>query len=671
MTDKYTEVDSHYQSWTEDMDIRRTRKNGWNDITDAYWGKLPESWPFSSRVIDPRIRTVVNEKNARILNSKLRGRLIPREGSDVIKAKLNNAKLDYDWDVANYGGSMLQKWSNMDQETRLYASKFALVPWMVRKDDKGNVIFEGNEFQPLDIRDCGIDPNCKNIRNARWFQVRQYMKIEDLENANKNKLGVDIYPGLKDLKEIIDKGTQDRRDNDYSSRVKELKGMTDRMGEDKSFPVIEVVTEYRPDRWITFCPKHKVILRDISNPYEHGKIPVVQLCYYPLSDDPIGESEVEPVLGIWRAIQVVLNGFLDTLKNRIRPPLKIIEGAVRMETIQYGPDAQWVMTRPDGVTETQGNGEALQYFQTSYSSLTSAFNAAMNAMSQGVSQVDQFNPDKTATEVKASIKQQSVMDQKNQNDLSETIADMMSMWLSNNKQFLFTDPNKQEYLLKILGNDNFSYFKRLGMDQEEVPGEALKMIEEIVMGAGGNMSDLDLEDMYQNAKLPKYPVIENPKEKDFSKMRIKPKMQINDMGDGADLYLTREDFDGSFDYIADVKSMAAGSDVQTIESLNKTFEMMTNQTVLQLLTQENYKPKIKELLVDILNTNGSTQDSEKYFEQVQQLSGQGVGIPQNPNGSIPGQQGQGGSPALPQVSSAEQMGGSNVSPQQQGISQTV
>ncbi len=668
MTYKYNECESHYLLWTEDNDTRLTRKNGWNDITDAYWGKLPESWPFSSRVVDPRIRTVINEKNARILNSKLRGRIVPREGGDVVKARLNNAKLDYDWDVANYGGSMLQKWSQMDQETRLYASKFALVPWMVRKNSEGGVEFEGNEFQPLDIRDVGIDPNAKNVRNANWVQVRNYTKIEDLENANKNKLGVDVYPGLKDLKKVISKGTQDRRDNNYSSRIKQLKGLDDRMGEDSSFPVIEVVTEYRPDRWITFCPKHKVILRDIPNPYNHGKIPIVQLCYYPLGDDPIGESEVEPVLGIWRAIQVVLNGFLDTLKNRIRPPLKVIEGAVRMETIEYGPDAQWIMTRPDGVMETQGNGEALQYFQTSYSALTSAFTAAMNAMSQGVSQTDQFNPDKTATEVKASVKQQTVMDQKNQNDLAEAIADMMSMWLSNNRQFLFTDPSKQEFLLKILGNENFSYFKRLGMDQEEVPGEALKMIEEIIIGAGGNMSDLDLQDMYQNSKLPKYPIIENPKEKDFSKMKIKPKMKVNDMGDGADLYLTRDDFDGSFDYIADVKSMATGADVQTIEALNKNFEIMTNPNVVQLLTQEGWKPKLKELIVDLFNYNGSTQDSEKYFEQI---SGQGTNIPANTTGNIPGQPGQGGSPAIPQVQGEEQMGGSNVGPQQQGIPQTI
>ena len=74
------ELDEHYLGWTEDNDQRMTRKNGWNDITDAYWGKLPSNWPYQSKVIDPRIQTSLKEKNARLLNSKLRGDLTPRDG---------------------------------------------------------------------------------------------------------------------------------------------------------------------------------------------------------------------------------------------------------------------------------------------------------------------------------------------------------------------------------------------------------------------------------------------------------------------------------------------------------------------------------------------------------------------------------------------------------------
>ena len=140
---------------------------------------------------------------------------------------------------------------------------------------------------------------------------------------------------------------------------------------------------------------------------------------------------------------------MDEVILKMRPPLKIIEGQVRLETISYGPEAQWLMNRADAVTEMQSNGEAVRYFQTTYSALTSAFNAAIGMLSQGTSGVDPFNPQKTATEVRASMQQQNARDQKNQQDLSEFIKDVVLMWASNNKQFLFKDPNKQEYVLKL------------------------------------------------------------------------------------------------------------------------------------------------------------------------------------------------------------------------------
>jgi len=242
----YIEVDRHYQQWNEDNDQRRTRKNGWNDVTDAYWGKLPSDWPYINKVVDPRIRTSLIEKNARLLNSKLRGRLVPREGGDVIKARINNALLDFQWDSANWGGSMLEKWGSMDLDTRLYGSKFALITWRHLEDDDEKILFDGNEMKPLDVRDCGLDPTSDHVRNAKWFQVREWIKIEDLDKVS-NTGTPPKFPGLEKLKVKMQE-TQDRRDTNYENRVLTLKGLSDRVGDDKAFPVVEIVTEYRTDR---------------------------------------------------------------------------------------------------------------------------------------------------------------------------------------------------------------------------------------------------------------------------------------------------------------------------------------------------------------------------------------------------------------------------------------
>lgn len=608
------EVQSHYIMWKEDNDQRRTRKNGWNDVTDAYWGKLPDDWPYLSTVTDPRIRTSLVEKNARLLNAKLRGRLVPREGGDILKARINNALLDFQWDNANDGGTMLSKWAQGDMDTRLYGSKFMLAYWKHEENEDGKILFDGNECKPLDIRDCGIDPTSIHIRNARWFQHRQWMKFEDLEKGNKSKHGYEKYPGLKKLKQILqDNYVQDRRDTEYPDRLRTLKGLQDRIGEDKSFPVIEVVTEYRKDKFIKFAPKYNVILCEIDNPYIHGQIPIVQLRYYPLGDDPIGESEVEPVLGLWRAIQACVCGYLDEMAIKMRPPVKIVDGAARIETIIFGPEAQWIVDRPDAVTEYQSSGQQVQYFQTTYSALTSAFNTAMGDASQGVSNIDPFNPEKTATEIRQTAKQQNARDQSNQMYLSDAISDMMMMWLVNNKQFLFMDSEKKEYVLRILGSDMFNYFLRSGLDEMEVKPEAMQMIGDIISAQEGNVSDQDILELYESAKTPRYPIFDNPKEKDPSKLSYKPKMRLSDLGDAAELSIIPEDLDGTYDYIPDVRSMATGADQQLIQGRQQAMSLLTtNPLVLQLLQLEGVKPNVKEIMVSIFEDLGM-KDAERYF----------------------------------------------------------
>lgn len=614
MDDILTQVTHHYTSWKEDNDKRRTRPNGWNAVTDAYWGKLPSDWPYTSKVVDPRIRTSLTEKNARLLNGKLRGRLVPREGGDVLKARLNNAILDFQWDNANYGGSMLSKWAQMDMDARLYASKFALVLWRHEEDEEGEVLFDGNELYPLDIRDCGIDPTATHIRNAKWFQYRDWVKVEDLENVNDTSLGMK-YPGLKKLKSAIKNGevSQNRRDTEYEDRVRQNKGLTDRVGEDKSFPVVERVREYRKDRWICFFPKYNVIGYDIENPYEHGNIPVIQLRYYPLGDDPIGESEVEPVLPLWKAICATLCGYLDNMNIHMRPPLKVLPGA-NIDTIIWGAEAQWQMTSPNDVTEMQSNGEAMRYFQTTYSALVAAFNTAMGDMSQGVSGIDPFSPDKTATEVKQTVKQQNVRDQANQMYLGEAISDMMMMWLSNNKQFIFLDPKKKEYILRVVGTELFEYFKRAGLDEMVVEPEAMAMIGDIINSQEGNMSDQDIEMLYETAKTPKFPVYKNKNEKNPEKMEVKPKLRMNDMGDGGEVSIEQEDMDGIYDYIPDVVSMQSGASDQLLKAQTSALSMLTtNPTVLQLLQSQGVQPQIKDLLISVFNQAG-LKDAERYFE---------------------------------------------------------
>lgn len=631
------EVTQHYQMWTKDNEKRMTRVNGWNDITDAYYGVLPKDWPYMTRIVDPRIRTSLLEKNARLINSKLRGRLVPREGADVATALINNAVLDYQWDSANDGGSMLTKISISDLDARLYQSKFALIKWRYEERD-GKLIFDGNEMAPLDIRDCGMDSTASHIKNANWFQHRVWVTYDELENESDNGGG---FKNLDKLKETIAKKLATKKSsskNEYVPRLKQLKGLEDRTGEDMAFPVIKIVTEYRRDRWITFAPDQDLILRDIPNPYAHGKIPVAQLRYYAIQDDPLGESEVEPVLPIWKAIQATICGYLDEVMLKMRPPLKVIENAARVETIQYGPEAQWLVDRQDAIEEMKSSGDSLAYFQTTYQALVAAFNTAMGDSSQGISNFGPFEQDKTATEIKQSARQQLTRDQKNQIDLGEFITDIMLMWLSNNKQFLFSDPEKREYIQKIIGADQFSKFERLGMAESELMPEAANMIADIIE-QNPNMSELELNELVATASIPKYPVVLNPKEKDPTKLKIKAKMIISPNRDSADISVVPEDMEGTFDYIPDIKSMSIGAGEEQAMARQNAIALFTNNPVmLQLLQADGYRPNAYELAKSELDSSG-LGDAERFFvklndQQIQQTTTTTGGL--GANSGLPG-----------------------------------
>lgn len=652
----YQEVDHHYQTWTEDMEKRKTAEDGWDDIIDAYWGKLPDNWPYDSRVVDPRIRTTLLEKKARLTNSKLRGRLVPREGGDVLRARLQNNLLDFQWDSANYGGSMNEKWGTMDIDARSFGSSFAHIYWRIVEDEDGNVISYGNEMMPILPFNVGLDSGCTHVRDAKWVQVRHWMTDEEIKDELNSCLSKsESTKQFNKFKAKVSEGTQNRRDNEYQSRVLQNQGLEDRVGEDRVFPVHEIVIEYRPDKKIMFAPKHKFTFYDNKNPFNHRSIPIIQLRYYPLIDDPIGESEVRSVLPLWRAIQYVLCGYLDNMNLHIRPPLKIVGDQVQMETIEYGPEAHWIMDSLDSVQEHSGSPDALNYFQTTYSSLVAAFNQAMGDLSQGVSNIDPFEADKTATEIRAIAKQQNVRDQNNQLYLADALKDMMRMWMSNNKQFLF-DQNQHEYIMKIVGKKQFDYYVNQGLDELVPDAEAMRMVKQAIE-ENPNISDQEMSILYESALVPKYPVIENPNQQDPDKLRIKPKMTVSEAKDSAEVVLTPDDLEGTYDYVPDVKSMAAGANQEMIQARQTAINTLTsNQVVISMLQSQGYQPNIREMFIDQFEDTG-LRDAQRYFEEVQQTSqAQLAGDPTQAGGGVQDNQSVPGSQAVPPTAPVQSPG---------------
>lgn len=625
---------THYNKGRQDVDTRMTRKNGWNDVINAYMSKLPSNWPYNSIVTDPRIRTTILEKTSRLLNAKLQGRLVPREGGDMIKAQINNALLDFQWDYASTGGTMIEKVAMADQTTRLFGASYALVYW----DSKRNT----NEIKIIDQRDIWFDGSASHKNNAKWAQVREFTTVQALEDR-----GYDV----KKIKSKIKKGEigPNRQDSVYSSQVKSNKSLENRVGEidDPLDPVLEVVTEWTNTERSIFLPQFGLIVKDGNNPYKHGKIPLSQLRYYPLGDDIYGESEIECVLPLQRALNAILCGFVDEMNISMRPPLKIASSGVRIETIQFGPGARWIMANPNLVQEMEFSSKVIANFNSTYPALLSAFNTAMGDQSLGVSNgIGGKFDQKTATEVTSLEKQQNNRDQFNQLFLSEFLKEIMMMWLSNNKQYLFDDPSKFTHILKIIGKDQVNYFKQMLLDEMDIPDHAMSEIASTIQANPGAVSDQALQGIISDVSMPTNPIVLNPNEKDPSKYEIKSKMNINEMGTAADLYITPDDFEGDYDYIPDVSSMASGAGNTMKEARKQALDFALNPQVTQMLSAQGASVKVKELLINSLQDAGY-RDAESMFTEnagTQQPNGPGQtalgpGQPTDPNAGIQGMAG--------------------------------
>lgn len=646
----FGEVKRHSDIGFDETDSRATGRGrvgsiSFNEADELFRSWLDEEkWPYDALLFDPRVFTFIFEKTSRLIANKPKGRLTPRESGDALTARINNALLDFQWDNANIGGSMLSKWSLMDINARKYGAAFALTKWRYEKDDKGRVVFDGPDMQVLNNRDVAHDLSATAIENCNWVQVRQYVTIQDLQNVNDASRSGPHYKNLDELKQAVrtqdskySLGGGDTRGANWISRNREISGIeNDPVGKDDVFKTVEIVTEYRRNRWITVAPKHGVVLRDIENPYGNNEIPVVMLRYYAIDDDLYGVSEIEPIKGIQKAINALLCQYVDEINQKLYSPIAVGPG-VRQHTLEWGKGARWIMNNPlQDFRLVESSSNAAQYFQNTYSVLVAAMMNALGESSLGVSNTQPYQTDKTATEVKALQLQRNARDQYNQIFLGESIKRQYMLWHSMNQALLFSDPSTTHYLIRIGGTDVLKYLQERGLNEMIVNEDAAG---EMAIGGMGTAEEIN-----EMLLIPKYPVnIGSEKEPEMvSKLKIEEGPHAS-----AALYIEPTDLKGTYDFQIDVESMAVTADEERKQAREQAVQTLTtNPNVIQMLMLEGYRPKFKSLFTAWLEDLGFT-DADRFFEKTEDnpqdmmsaLAGEAAGAggeePTNPTG-IPG-----------------------------------
>lgn len=659
----------HYQMAGQDLE---NRLDDWDTKDELFRSYIDEDkWPYNSIVFDPRTFTFIFEKTSRLLANKPRGRMVPREGGDALGARINNELLRFQWDENERVDSMpmLAKWAMMDMNARKYGASFGLAKWhwqrYVKKNGKDKTgsdqyksvpWFDGPNFKPLVNRDCLPNPSYSTIK--LWFQHRDYLTIKELQDTNDAARSKPIYKNLDLLRQALedseDRGVADKRESNWTSRNKSIKDLIDYLGHDETNKVIEVVTEYRNERWITFAPKHGVVLRDIPNPYDHCQIPVVMLRYYPIDDDLYGLSEIEPIQSLQKGTNALLNQNIDTLNMGLNTILKVRSTGVQMHTLEFGPGKKWIMNDPaTDVIEHQFNPTGIREFPGNYRLLISSMQEALGEASMGVSGIDPTSGSKTATEIKDSALQRNARDNFNQLFLSEAIKKQMMFWHLMNKQFIFDNPNERQKVIRIVGKDAIRYFQQMELDGYSITDETGQLLTQPDVALAAGKLGLTVEELAQ----PVYPV--------EVKGESLPKFNVEPMGEAGSLIIEPDDLSGTYDFIPDIESMRLPDDGQILASKRQMIELVRDPAMAQMLMQEGYKLKVKEMLEDYFEDLGM-KDADKYFEKVQQPVAQGGEYAQagqaGGGGLIPGQEGQGNVPNIGMGGGGQTMAGGQAQP---------
>lgn len=641
----FTDVHKHYTIAKEDLQQRTMRKNGFDDADKMFASYIDEAtWPYSSTIFVPIPYTTILEKSARLVGSKPKGRMVPREGGDALGAYINNELISYQWDDnARLGESMISKWIMMDQGTRKYGSKFGICKWRYEcrvVDGKKEVIYDGPDFVVANTRDCLPNPSYSSIK--QWFQHREYVTLYELTKVNDAARTDPVYKNLAELKQAIKedgKGKGDSRESTTISKNKQMKGLTDYLGQDELFKTIEIVTEYRPDRWITFVPRHGVVIRDIKNPYKHQEIPVVHLKYYPLEDDLYGVNELEPVAKQIRALNAHNSAYSDRQAIKLRPPIHVNPTNVRMHTIEWTPEAKWLMNTPnvDVQMMNMNSGDDASFAQIN-NVLTGQLLNALGESSQGVSQINptQDSGRVTATEVKDTAFTRNVRDNMNQIFLSEALKKQIMFWHSMNQQFMFQGTKEKAKIIRIVGKDAVQFFNRAGLGDVRPTNDDAMM-----MAQGMPMADVPAG--------PRFPI-------DLGdEMGEVAKFQPDEYGEGGNLIIEPGDLSGNYDYIPDIESMQAPSAAQVEQKLTNLLDIVLNPAVTQALAGENKRVKVSDLLVKAFEATNVIKDADQYFEDIPQ---QPI-MPGAPGLPTDGQQTNPGGAIAPEAGSPAQGNGGN------------
>lgn len=426
------EVQDHYKE--SDQWISKIRET-WDDKESMLLG-IPEDGmtaQSNSKIFDPRLSTIVFERAARVMSQNPKGKAYAKTKNDIGKNMLMNLLLNHYRKEANEQYSHLVKLRLLDLYSLVYGTMFALVPWRVNPRSG----YIGPELVLINIRDAFPQPGVRNLDEADYFNVRTMTSAKWLEQQDGSVWDMDAIKSLVfELKEQKSTGDTNNGDSNKTSYLERALYPTN-YG-DVVYPKVELYTEYRDDKWITWSPQRinqktskPHVLRVVENPYPDGMLPIIAKHAFPLIDSPIGLGEFERGKSLQFAINSLVNMYMDGVKYSIFPPLAINAENVVPSSIKWGPGEKWFMNQPNvDLQPVELSPRGLDTFNSTYGYLLSALQNQAGTSDVSTSQNVESTLGKTPQALRLQASKEGSRDEWDRFMMEESIKDIYKRWVA-------------------------------------------------------------------------------------------------------------------------------------------------------------------------------------------------------------------------------------------------
>src|SRR6185369_7451104 len=292
-----------------------------------------------SKVFNPIVWSFIETIITRMLAKTPTIAYKPREYDDTVNSQIFTDLFTYWFDKCNIYPKVVQWVKNC----LIYGTSVAKVDWYTspprnvasyvfdvdgtpQVDKQGNFVtqsvpvtdYDDPRLAPVNIYDFFIDPQATTIEDAKWVIHQYWASIKDLEaeNAKADSLGKKVYN-----KYSIDQMKREKRQNisEYEVRRKEATGLDSTTADDKTVDRC-LIWEMWEDDHLTVIADGMTILRDVDNPYWHGKKPFIHLVDSIVPHEFWGKGEIEPVEKLLHALNTTQNQRITNI-NRILSPM--------------------------------------------------------------------------------------------------------------------------------------------------------------------------------------------------------------------------------------------------------------------------------------------------------------------------------------------------------------